>query len=147
MIYHSAVDKYNKGVHLNELINEFEYNNNKCFTHDIIKGVPNKMYDCDCIYFEPFWEHGFKSFKSKSKVDFNYNEILIKINESAIIQNKMPANAVSIDISTNCDPMDVKKMAAVFLNWYMQVSGLPVAPPPVEKAPDYPPPPLGGENG
>ena len=74
-------------------------------------------------------------------------QILIKINSSAIIQEGKPANAVSIDISTNCDPMDVKKMAAVFLNWYMQVSGVPLPPPPVEKAPDYPPPQLGGENG
>ena len=74
-------------------------------------------------------------------------QIIIKVNDSAIIQNNKPANAVSIDISTNCGPMDVKKMAAVFLNWYMQVSGAPIPPPPVEKAPDYPPHKLGGENG
>jgi hypothetical protein len=72
-------------------------------------------------------------------------QIIIKMNNSAIIQQGKTASAVQIDISTNCDPNDVRMMCAVLMNWYMQNSPGP-NPEPVDinKKPTMN---LGGENG
>jgi len=49
-------------------------------------------------------------------------QMVLKMNNSEIIQNGKAASSVSIDISTNCDPNDVRMMVAVLMNWYMQNS-------------------------
>ena len=81
MIYHSALEKYNQEIELSDPISSFNYKGSTCFTHDICEGVPQEFKKCDCIYFEPFWESGFKKFKDKSGICFDYNDTLDKINK------------------------------------------------------------------
>tara|TARA_Y100001972_G_C7656705_1_gene330720 strand:- start:1736 stop:2326 length:591 start_codon:yes stop_codon:yes gene_type:complete len=47
------------------------------FRHDIISdGIPHQMIDCDFIYAEPPWPHGFKTFNERAGVHHNsYNDL------------------------------------------------------------------------
>ena len=42
------------------------------FRHDIIKdGIPHQMSDCDFLYAEPPWPHGFQTFNERAGVEYN----------------------------------------------------------------------------
>jgi len=46
-------------------------------------------------------------------------QIRINLESSEIVLPNKPKNNISLQISDNCDPEDVKQMANMFLTWYI----------------------------
>ena len=84
MIYHSAL-KNIKEIELEDIDGFYKDKyGNIVFKYDINNGFSKIFQDCDCVYIEPAWKHGFVEFNKRSSTKNNvsfeqYNKNILNI--------------------------------------------------------------------